>query len=181
MREIMVEKATVNICIGEPGERLEKAKALLESLTGKKAIKTKTHRRSTFGVPKGREIGTIVTLRGSDAEEFILRTLKAKDMKLKASSFDKEGNFSYGIHEHIEIPGTSYDPEIGIMGLEVAVTLCRPGFRIRRRRIPSRIGKKHRITKEEAIQFVKEKFGVEVVCRRSANHRDAGNVEELEV
>jgi large subunit ribosomal protein L5 len=42
-------------------------------------------------------------------------------------------------------------------------TLERPGYRIKRRRIrPARIGKKHRISKEEAIKFISGKFGVQI-------------------
>ncbi len=48
------------------------------------------------------------------------------------------------------------------MGLEAAVTLERPGFRVRKRTIKTTpVGKNHRITKEEAISFVKQ-LGVEV-------------------
>jgi large subunit ribosomal protein L5 len=48
------------------------------------------------------------------------------------------------------------------MGLEAAVTLERPGFGIKKRKLnPKPVGKKHLITKEEAIDFIK-KLGVEV-------------------
>ena len=50
------------------------------------------------------------------------------------------------------------------MGLEACVTLERPGFRIKRRKVMKRkIPSKHRVTKEEAISFVKDKFGIVVV------------------
>jgi len=55
-----------------------------------------------------------------------------------------------------------YDPEIGIMGFNVCVTLERRGYRVKRRRLyPSKVGKNHQITKEEAINFVKN-LGVNV-------------------
>jgi len=54
--------------------------------------------------------------------------------------------------------------KIGIIGLEAAVTLQRPGFRIKKRRLKKkRVHRKHLITKEEAIEFVKREFNVEVV------------------
>ncbi len=69
----------------------------------------------------------------------------------------------FGIKEHIEIPGTKYDPALGIVGMDVVGTLERPGYGIKRRRIRSSpIGKSHQITKEEAIKFVVEKFGVQI-------------------
>jgi large subunit ribosomal protein L5 len=39
----------------------------------------------------------------------------------------------------------------------------RPGFRVaRRRRARSRVGRSHRATREESIEFIKQSFGVEV-------------------
>jgi len=90
--------------------------------------------------------------------------LAAKNNQVKASSFDNFGNISFGIREHIDIPGIRYKPEIGIWGMDVAIALERPGYRVSRRsKVPARIGKKHRITKEEAIAFFKDKLQVEVV------------------
>ena len=60
-------------------------------------------------------------------------------------------------------PGMKYDPEVGILGLDVAVTLMRPGYRVKNRRIrPARIGHKHRITPAEAEAWVKKEFNVKV-------------------
>jgi len=84
-------------------------------------------------------------------------------MKLPSSSFDERGNCSFGIKEHIEIPGIKYDPEIGIFGLDTSVLLDRPGYRIsKRRRARSKVGKNHRVTQVEAINFFKEVLGVDV-------------------
>ena len=85
--------------------------------------------------------------------------------KLKASSFDGFGNFSLGIKEHIEIPGTRYDPVLGIFGMDVCITMKKPGFRVKNRRIaPNHIPKRHRITKEETIKFFIEQYKVEVIA-----------------
>ena len=57
-----------------------------------------------------------------------------------------------------------YDPEIGMLGFDVAITLERPGYRVKRRKVKkSKIGKKHKISKEEVIKWLKEEFGVNVV------------------
>ena len=98
------------------------------------------------------------------AVEVLKKLLPSKNNQIKASSFDNFGNVSFGIKEHIDIPGIKYNPEIGIFGMDVAVALERPGYRVsRRRKIPARIGKKHRITKEEAMTFLKDELRVEVV------------------
>ena len=88
--------------------------------------------------------------------------LSAKDNVLKQSQFDSSGNISFGIPEYIDIAGARYDPEIGIMGLQACVTLERPGFRIKRRKLKRSIRKNHLITKEEAIEFMKKNFKVKL-------------------
>ncbi len=162
MREIRIEKVTLNIGCGEGGEKLERALKLLEKLTGKKPVITKTHKRTTFGMAKNRPIGAKVTLRKRDAYDFLKRAFAAIDNKLPASCFDELGNFSFGIKEYIDIPGIKFDPEIGILGMDVCVTLERPGYRVKRKKIKMKIGKNHLIKKEEAIEWVKRVFGVEI-------------------
>ena len=57
MTKIRIEKLTINIGCGDAKERLEKAKILLERLTEKKVVITKTKSRTTFGSTKGKPIG----------------------------------------------------------------------------------------------------------------------------
>lgn len=90
--------------------------------------------------------------------------MEAKDNKIRENSFDNEGNFSFGISEHIDIPGVKYDHKIGILGLDIAISLMRPGFSIKlRSKHKAKIGKGHRITKQDAIQFMIKEFGVTTV------------------
>jgi large subunit ribosomal protein L5 len=46
--------------------------------------------------------------------------------------------------------------------MDICTSLTRPGYRVSKKRNPSKIGKKHKITKDEAINFFKTKFGVSV-------------------
>lgn len=163
MRQISIEKVTLNIGVGEPGEKLEKAKRLLERISSRKAVQTLAKRRvPTWGIRPGLPIGVKVTLRGKHAEEILKKLFLAIENKVKRESFDQEGNLSFGIEEYIQIPGMRYDPDIGMFGLDVCITLKRPGFRIKRRRVPARVPSRHRITPEEAIEFFRQKFGVEI-------------------
>jgi large subunit ribosomal protein L5 len=82
---------------------------------------------------------------------------------LSQNNFDNNGNVSFGIHEYIDIPGVKYDPKIGIMGLQASLTLQRPGFRIKRRKIMKRkIPRKHMISQGEAIKFLKDNFAIKL-------------------
>jgi large subunit ribosomal protein L5 len=164
MKRISVDKIVINIGVGKSGEPIEKAKKALLELTGQQpAVRGAKKTVRDFGIHKGEPIGTIVTLRREPALEFLKRVIAAKRNVLKASSFDNYGNISLGIHEHIDIPGTKYNPEIGIFGMDVNVVLSRPGYRIAKKsRKTAQIGRTHRINKEEAIDFFKQEFGAEV-------------------
>ena len=170
MRKVRIEKVTLNIGVGEPGERLEKAEEVLRrvlKLAGieQKIVKTKAKKRvQRWNIRPGLPIGVKVTVRGQKAVDLLNILLDAVERKISERSFDERGNFSFGIPEYIDIPGMKYDPSIGIYGMDVCVTLERPGYRVKRRKIrKASLGKDHLLTKEEAIQFVKETFGVEVV------------------
>jgi large subunit ribosomal protein L5 len=165
MSQVKVEKVTVNISVGNSGEELERAVEVLESLTGQKPQR-RTARTSVrdFGIRKGEPIACIVTLRKDRAVSFLKQALEAVSGRIPASHFDNYGNFSFGIKEHIEIPGTRYVPDLGIFGMDVCVTLEKPGGRIRhRRRKPSTIGRRQRVNKEEAQSFMTEIYQVTVV------------------
>jgi large subunit ribosomal protein L5 len=163
MKEIHVSKVVINIGVGKSGDPVEKAKNALSELTGKTpSVRGAKKSVRDFGIHKGEPIGAMVTLRRTDATNFLRRIMESKRNVIKNSSFDNNGNISFGIHEHIDIPGTKYNPDIGIFGMDVCAALTRPGYRISKRRNPSKIGKNHKITKDESIEFFKAQFGVEV-------------------
>lgn len=165
MRNIRVGKIVINIGVGKSGEPIERASKVLEEIAAQKPTsRLAKNSIRDFGIHKGEPIAVMVTVRRERAVEVLKKLLPAKNNQIKASSFDNFGNVSFGIKDHIDIPGIKYKPEIGIFGMDVAVALERPGYRVsRRRKIPARIGKKHRITKEEAMTFLKDELHVEVV------------------
>ena len=164
MEAINVEKVTLNIGAGKDQKKLEKGLKLLKMITGIKPVTTFTKKRiPEWGLRPGLPIGCKVTLRKEGAVNILNTLIESNENKLKESQFDDFGNLAFGIPEYIDIPGTKYDPEIGVMGLEVCVTLGKPGYRLRRRRCRNKkIPKKHRINKEAAINFMKEKFNVKL-------------------
>jgi len=165
MRAISVEKVVVNIGVGEAGEKLLKAVKVLELVTGQKPVQTLSKDTiRDWGIRRNMPIGARVTLRGTKAEEFLRKALTIRSNRLAAYSFDPRGNVSFGIPDYTDFEGMKYDPEIGVFGMDVAVVLQRPGYRIARRKlVPRRIPKAHRITKDEGIEFIRSSFKVEVV------------------
>ena len=164
MQEVKVEKVTVNIGVGSPGERLDYAKELLSKLTGKKPIETKAKKRNpVWKLRVGLPIGVKVTLRGNGAQDFLGKSLIARRKPLFASNFDRTGKFSFGVAEYIDFPGAKYDPRIGMFGFDVCVTLSKKGKRVEYRRIKSsKLGKAQRVSKQEAIDFAKSKLNAKV-------------------
>ena len=164
MKNIRIEKVTLNIGAGKDQSRLEKGVMLLSTITKSTPIKTTTKKRiQEWGLRPGLPIGCKLTLRKDRAIRLLPRLLDAVDNRLAVRQFDENGNIAFGIHEYIEIPEVKYDPKIGIMGLQVCVTLERPGFRIKRRKsMIRRIPARHRITKQEAIDFMSKHFNIKV-------------------
>lgn len=152
----------MSIGVGQGGDTLDKAVTLLESLSGRKAIQTVTQKRiPTWNVRPGLAVGCLVTLR-KDKVSMLKDLLAAIKMRLKKSQFSGR-TMTFGVPEYIEIPGARYNPEIGIIGLQVSVTLERPGYSITKRSVKkSKVGNKSKITTEETIKFMKEKYNVEV-------------------
>lgn len=165
MKKISIAKVVLNMGVGKSGEPIEQAKRALEQIAGQKpnSRNAKATQRD-WGVHKGEPIGVAVTLRRRPAIELIKRLFAAKGNQIKGSSFDDFGNLSFGIKEHIDIPGVKYDPQIGILGLNVSISLARPGFNIRfRSKHKASVGNHHRITSEEAKAFLTKEFGIEIV------------------
>ena len=164
MKEIKIEKITLNMGVGKNEDMLKKGIVLLKKLSGDvNPVPTVTNKRIPgWALRPGLKIGCKVTVR-KNTMELLKRLLVAKGNALAQKSFDTQGNFSFGIPEYIDIEGLEYDPDLKIMGLEVAVTLQRPGFRIKSRKLKSKkIGSNHKISKDDAINFATQKLGVEV-------------------
>ncbi|MCX6708147.1 MAG: 50S ribosomal protein L5 [Candidatus Woesearchaeota archaeon] len=164
MQQPRIEKITLNVGAGKEQSRLEKGVAILRMITGIEPMKTVTNKRiPTWGLRPGLPIGCKLTLRKNKAVEVLKRLLEAKNKKLQPSQFDETGNISFGIHEYIDIPGVTYDPKIGVLGLQVCITLEKPGYRIKRRKVePKKLPRKHMVSKQEAMVFMQKNFGITI-------------------
>lgn len=161
MKEIKIEKIILGI--GGIGDKLEKGVKLLKFLTNRTPCKRKSSKRiPELGVKPGLFVGAIVTIR-KDIDGILKKLLSSVDNTLKRSQIAENG-FSFGIKEYIEIPGTEYQRDIGIMGLDVTIVFKRTGKRIILKKIKrSKVPKRHQISKDEIIKFMEEKFNTKFV------------------
>lgn len=163
MQKIALDKVVINMSVGESGEKLVKAEKLLNSIAGQKPIKRRAKLTiQPFGIKKNEAIACKVTLRRDRAREFLKRCFNIQNRLFK-SQFDTYGNFSFGVAEHTDF-GIRYDPNVGIYGMDISVSLKRPGYRIKERKLQKKkLPQKQRINRADVFSFLGDEYGVELV------------------
>ena len=126
-----IEKVVLNMGIGAGVGDQKKVKAAAEDLTliaGQRAVITKARKSiAGFKVREEMALGTKVTLRKTRMLEFIDRLVtialpRVRDFRgLNPNSFDGNGNFAFGVKEHIIFPEIEYDKVEQIWGMDVIV------------------------------------------------------------
>ena len=128
-----VEKIILNMGLGVDGTDNKIIKICEEDLakiTGQKPVITKFRKSiSNFKTRKGSQAGLKVTLRKGKMYEFIDRLVnialpRIKDFRgLSDKGFDKFGNYSFGIKEHIIFPEVNFDKVDKIRGLDISIVI----------------------------------------------------------
>ncbi|MBD1164159.1 50S ribosomal protein L5 [Pelagibacterales bacterium SAG-MED13] len=128
-----IEKIVLNMGLGLDGNESKILKSCEEDLakiTGQKPIITKFKKSvANFKTRKGSNAGLKVTLRKNKMYEFLDRLVnialpRVKDFRgLSAKGFDKFGNYTFGIKEHIIFPEVSFDRADKVRGLDIIIVI----------------------------------------------------------
>ena len=128
-----IEKVVLNMGLGLDGNDSKILKSCEEDIakiTGQKPVITKFKKSiSNFKTRKNTNAGLKVTLRENKMYEFIDRLVnialpRIKDFRgLNPNGFDKFGNYSFGIKEHIIFPEVNFDKVDKIRGLDITIVI----------------------------------------------------------
>ena len=128
-----LDKVVLNMGIGEATTDTKKVKSAyadMELIAGQKPVVTRARNSiATFKVREDMPLGVKVTLRKANMYEFIDRLVnialpRIKDFRgLKSNGFDKFGNYTFGIKEHIIFPEVNFDKVEKIRGLDITVVI----------------------------------------------------------
>ena len=128
-----IEKIVLNMGLGLDGNDSKILKSCEEDLakiTGQKPVVTKFKKSvANFKTRKGSNAGLKVTLRKNKMYEFLDRLVnialpRIKDFRgLPASGFDKQGNYTFGVKEHIIFPEVNFDKVEKIRGLDITIVI----------------------------------------------------------
>ena len=128
-----IQKIVINMGLGLDGNDAKILKSCEEDLaniTGQKPVVTKFKKSiANFKTRKNTNAGLKVTLRKNKMYEFIDRLVnialpRIKDFRgLSPNGFDKFGNYSFGIKEHIVFPEVNFDKVDKIRGLDITITI----------------------------------------------------------
>ena len=128
-----IEKVVINMGLGLDGADAKILKAAEEDIgkiTGQKPVITKFKKSvANFKTRKGTNAGLKVTLRKNKMYEFIDRLVnialpRIKDFRgLSLKGFDKFGNYTFGVKEHIIFPEVSFERAEKVRGLDIVVVI----------------------------------------------------------
>lgn len=128
-----IEKIVINVGVGEATKNPKLIDGVVEELrliAGQEPVKTKAKTSiAGFKLRENVVIGAKVTLRGKKMYEFFDRLVnialpRVRDFQgLSVKSFDKFGNYSFGIKEQIIFPEISFDKVDRIHGMDIIINI----------------------------------------------------------
>ena len=128
-----IRKIVVNMGLGPDGADKKILKSCIQdlsSITGQLPLVTKFKKSiSNFKTRKGTTAGLKVSLRKDKMYEFLDRLVnialpRIKDFRgLSADGFDKFGNYTFGVKEHIIFPEVSFDRADKVRGLDINIVI----------------------------------------------------------
>lgn len=127
-----ITKVVINVGVGrfikEP-HFIENVEKTLTRITGQKPVRTKAKKSiSNFKIREGMDIGVMVTLRGPRMYNFLEKLLKVTLPRVRdfhgisAKSFDKQGNYAFGLKESIAFPEVKQEEIEKVHGLQIIVS-----------------------------------------------------------
>ena len=128
-----IEKIVLNMGLGldaSDAKILKSCEEDMAKITGQKPVTTKFKKSvANFKTRKGSNAGLKVTLRKNKMYEFLDRLVnialpRIKDFRgLSLNGFDKFGNYTFGVKEHIIFPEVSFDRADKIRGLDIVIVI----------------------------------------------------------
>jgi len=107
---------------------VENVENTLRAITGQKPVHNKARRSiSNFKIREGMNIGVSITVRGKRMYDFIDKLVsvalpRVRDFRgISSKSFDKQGNYTLGLKEHIAFPEIKSDAVDKIHGLQIII------------------------------------------------------------
>jgi len=123
---------SINMGVGDAKlnpKALESAVDELTMISGQKPVVTLSKKDiSNFKVRKGFPVGCKVTMRGKRMYDFLERLIavalpRTRDFRgLSFKSFDRRGNFNFGVKEQIIFTEINYDKIDSIRGMDINIT-----------------------------------------------------------
>jgi large subunit ribosomal protein L5 len=137
-----IEKIVINMGLGEATQDarvLDEASEVLAAITGQKPVVRRARKSiAGFKVRAGMPVGLKVTLRGDRMYEFLDRLIsvalpRVRDFRgLSPKSFDRDGNYTFGVKDHLIFPEVDVDKVTRQLGMDITMVIKSPSIELSR-------------------------------------------------
>ena len=137
-----IEKIVINMGLGEATQDariLDEASEVLAAITGQKPVVRRARKSiAGFKVRAGMPVGLKVTLRGDRMYEFLDRLIaialpRVRDFRgLSPKSFDRDGNYTFGVKDQLIFPEVDVDKVTRQLGMDITIVIKSPSVELSR-------------------------------------------------